>query len=48
VKTTLSDSMITANFVETHIRIGVEALKLVRRHGRSVKHLRFEADLDGE
>jgi AMP nucleosidase len=46
VKTELSDRMITANFVEAHIKIGVEALKLVRRHGRSVKHLRFEEDLD--
>ena len=35
-----------ANFVEAHIKIGVEALKLVRRHGRSVKHLRFEEELD--
>jgi len=48
VKTELSDRMITANFVEAHIRIGVEALKLVRRHGRSVKHLRFEEDLESE
>ena len=33
----------TANYVETHIKVGLEALKLVRR-GRSVKHLRFEDD----
>ncbi len=32
-KTALSDRMIAANFVEEHIRIGVEALKLVRRYG---------------
>ena len=37
----------TANLVEPHIKIGVEALKLVRRRGRSVKHLRFEDDDDG-
>jgi AMP nucleosidase len=42
VKTELSDRLITANFVEAHIKIGIEALKLVRRRGRSVKHLRFE------
>ena len=48
VKTDLSDRMITANFVEAHIRIGIEALKLVRRRGRSVKHLRFEDGLDSE
>jgi AMP nucleosidase len=46
VKTEASDQMVTANFVERHIRIGVEALKLVRRRGRSVKHLRFEDDFD--
>lgn len=46
VKTEASDQMVTANFVERHIKIGVEALKLVRRRGRSVKHLRFEDDFD--
>jgi AMP nucleosidase len=46
VKTELSDRLITANFVEAHIKIGIEALKLVRRHGRSVKHLRFEDALE--
>jgi AMP nucleosidase len=44
IKTELSDRSVTANFVESHIRIGIEALKLVRRNGRSVKHLRFEDD----
>jgi AMP nucleosidase len=39
---------VTSNFVEKHIRIGIEALKLVRRNGRSVKHLRFEYEADGE
>ncbi|HEU4669420.1 MAG TPA: AMP nucleosidase [Dyella sp.] len=46
VKTEASDQKVTGQFVERHIRIGVEALKLVRRHGRSVKHLRFEEDLE--
>ena len=46
VKTEASDRMITADFVEAHIQIGIEALKLVRRNGRSVKHLRFEEDLE--
>ena len=44
IKTELSDRSVTANFVESHIKIGIEALKLVRRNGRSVKHLRFEDD----
>jgi AMP nucleosidase len=34
--------VVSANFVERHIQIGIEALKLVRRHGKSVKHLRFD------
>ncbi len=48
VKTESSDASVTANFVERHIKVGVEALKLVRRHGRSVKHLRFEDDEGAE
>jgi AMP nucleosidase len=48
VKTELSDRMITSSFVEAHIKIGIEALKLVRRRGRSVKHLRFEDGADSE
>jgi len=42
VKTELSDRVVTENFVETHVQIGIEALKLIRRHGKSVKHLRFD------
>ena len=41
IKTTASDRKVTGEFVESHIRIGMEALKLVRRNGRSVKHLHF-------
>ncbi len=46
VKTTESDAAVKAKYVEDHVRIGIEALKLVRRHGRSMKHLRFEEDLE--
>ena len=42
VKTEASDKVVSANFVESHIQVGIEALKLVRRHGKSVKHLRFD------
>jgi AMP nucleosidase len=42
VKTEASDRKITDEFVERHIRIGIEALRLIRRHGKSVKHLRFD------
>jgi len=41
IKTEASDRRVTENFVENHITIGIEALKLIRRHGKSVKHLRF-------
>lgn len=42
VKTEASDRAVTANFVDRHIKIGVEALRLIRRNGKSVKHLRFD------
>jgi len=42
VKTEASDLRVTEGFVESHITIGIEALKLIRRHGKSVKHLRFD------
>ena len=42
VKTEASDRKVTDVFVEKHIKIGVEALRLIRRHGKSVKHLRFD------
>src|SRR4029079_64437 len=32
VKTDASDRRVTENFVEIHINIGIEALKLIRRH----------------
>jgi AMP nucleosidase len=42
VKTEASDRKITEQFVDRHLEIGIEALKLIRRHGKSVKHLRFD------
>ncbi|MEX2424428.1 MAG: AMP nucleosidase [Acidimicrobiia bacterium] len=42
VKTESSDRGVTARFVDDHITIGIEALRLLRRQGRSVKHLRFD------
>ena len=43
VKTEASDLKVTEGFVEAHINVGIEALKLIRRHGKSVKHLRFDS-----
>jgi AMP nucleosidase len=42
VKTEASDRIVTETFVDAHINIGIEALRLIRRHGKSVKHLRFD------
>ncbi|MDE2252536.1 MAG: AMP nucleosidase [Gammaproteobacteria bacterium] len=42
VKTEHSDRRVTDSFVERHVQIGIEALRLIRRHGKSVKHLRFD------
>lgn len=41
VKTDSSDRKVTAQFVDSHIRIGIDALKEIREEGRSVRHLRF-------
>ena len=42
VKTTESDRRVTSHFVQDHIKIGIEALKVIERNGKSVKHLRFD------
>ena len=41
IKTEVSDKEVTSNFVETHLRIGIESLKEIKDNGISVKHLRF-------
>ena len=41
VKTAESDKEVTRKYAETHLIMGVEALKLIIRDARSVKHLRF-------
>ena len=42
VKTEASDKKVTEGFVDAHVKVGIEALRLIRRHGKSVKHLRFD------
>ncbi len=42
IKTEASDRKVTSEYVDRHVRIGIEALRLIRRHGKSVKHLRFD------
>ena len=48
VKTEASDRKVTDIYVQRHIEIGVEALRLIRRNGKSVRHLRFEDGPGGD
>ncbi|MEO8884578.1 MAG: AMP nucleosidase [Mucilaginibacter sp.] len=41
VKTSESDSKVSSDFVETHLKIGIESLKQLINGGLTVKHLRF-------
>lgn len=41
VKTEESDKKVTANFVENHLKIGIESLKQLINNGLTVRHLRF-------
>lgn len=42
VKTEAGDKKVTDDFVNEHLRIGIESLKELQNKGISVKHLRFE------
>lgn len=42
VKTTESDKKVTSNFVEEHLKIGIDSLNELINNGLTVKHLRFE------
>lgn len=41
VKTSKSDSKVTAHYVDDHIQIGIDALNEIINNGASVRHLRF-------
>src|SRR3954465_5638522 len=41
VKTEESDTIVTKNYVENHIRIGIDSLKQLINGGLTVRHLRF-------
>lgn len=42
VKTEESDRRVSADFLETHLRIGMDSLYELINHGLTIKHLRFE------
>ena len=41
VKTAESDKKITGEFVESHLKIGIDSLKQLINNGLTVRHLRF-------
>jgi len=41
VKTAESDKKVSADYVESHLRIGIQSLKQLLNNGLTVKHLRF-------
>jgi AMP nucleosidase len=41
IKTEASDKKVTNEYVEMHLKIGIESLKEIIKQGLSVKHLRF-------
>jgi len=41
IKTAESDSLVTEDFAELHLRIGIDSLKEIINDGLTVKHLRF-------
>ncbi|MFN2429743.1 MAG: AMP nucleosidase [Cryomorphaceae bacterium] len=41
IKTIESDSRVTRDYVETHLKLGLASLKEIASDGRSVKHLKF-------
>lgn len=42
IKTTESDKLVTENFVDEHLKIGVKALSSLINNSKTIKHLRFE------
>ena len=41
VKTAASDAKVTQQFLDKHLRIGIDSLKQLINRGLTVKHLRF-------
>ena len=42
VKTEESDNRVTQNFAATHVRLGIEAMKLIIGQRKTVRHLKFD------
>ncbi|MBL4661764.1 MAG: AMP nucleosidase [Alcanivoracaceae bacterium] len=42
VKTEKSDNSVTANYVDKHIQIGIDALNEIKNNGDSMRHLKYD------
>ena len=42
VKTEKSDNHVTRNFAETHVQLGIAALRLLQGDRKTVRHLKFD------
>ena len=42
VKTEESDRMVTQNYVEDHVKIGIESLRMIIDEKKTVRHLKFD------
>lgn len=42
VKSVQSDNAVTANFVETHVELGIQSLWMIKNEKRTVRHLKFD------
>lgn len=41
IKTNESDKVVTSNFADEHLQIGIDSLNELLNNGHTVKHLRF-------
>jgi len=42
VKTDKSDNIVTKNYVEEHVEIGIASLRMIIDEKKTVKHLKFD------
>ena len=42
VKTGDSDRIVTASYVINHVKIGIEALEMIKQEKKTVRHLKFD------
>lgn len=42
IKTEQSDRMVTQNFTQEHVRLGISSMQMIADEGRTVRHLKFD------